>query len=125
MKGRRKNKFGSVEKFRAADPKRRGPEKRLGYWPKAVDGGVVVQFVESTREVYARSCGDGSVELLGPVASADLADALLRLPASSIAQLAWLRRRIREAPTDPEEIATTITAQQALWASYERHTDRR
>lgn len=113
--------FESVEAFRAADERRRGSERRLGHWPK-VEGGTELVYVEPTREVYARF-HSGEVELLGEVASFELADALLRIPASSITLLPWIRQRVAGAPTDPAEISRALEDHQRLWRVYDQSRD--
>ncbi len=117
--------FESIEAFRAADERRRSAEVRLGFWPKIGDGGAEARFVHATNEVYVRFADSGEVELLGQVASVELADALLRLPASSIAELPWLRHRIAGAPVSEGEIEAALADHRRVWASYDRSRDRR
>ena len=116
--------FESLEAFKATDERRRTPAFRLVFFPKVGDNGAAAWFLTATSEVYLDFSGSDEVELLGTVASAQLADALLRLPASTEALLPWVRQRIENAPTDEAEIATAIADHRRVWAVYDPTQDR-
>lgn len=110
-----KQTFGSLESFRAADGRRRGPEQDLGSYPVAGGDRAEVRFVNGTREVYAYFLRSRQVELLGRVESVELADALVRLPGSSLTEFDWVRQQIASAPTEPRAIRKAIAYQEFAW----------
>ena len=109
----------SREAFLADNPRRRGAEHDVATWWWGEGRAVDLRFVPSTGELYAYHRVNGRVGVIGEVASADLAQAMILLPGSKVKDINWVRRRILAAPTDPDEIAEAIARQRHAWQALE------
>lgn len=111
--------YESLAAFHAARPERKGPEHDVATWWWGEGRAVDLRFVPTTKELYAYHRLNGKVGVIGEIASADLAQALLLLPGSKVKDLNWVQRRIVGAPRDPDEIAEAIARQKHAWEAHE------
>lgn len=110
--------FESRAAFLAANPQRRVPEHDVATWWWGQGRAIDLRFVPSTGELYALHRVSGRVDVLGEVDSADLAQALLLLPGSKDKDMGWVRRQIRSAPTDADQIAEAIVRAKHAWEAH-------